>query len=445
MTVPMLYVCAVSDFTLPIYEACLNIQPRELVLIISRNERVQDSAQRLIKLLKSDMPQCHLTILGKNGDGPDGDEPVSDLRWLQDKLLPLLDQRSAQGLQPVLNITGGTKSFALALQACFAWPRIDYLPHGKLLHAYRYIPAGANQASAFESLPTGFTIQSEGNTAGKPWIEIPPDKLAPLYNNDFRVESPNRIDSRTAAAQLARRIWEAQDNQDEALALLFAAMDHIWTSDDPPYQDNLIQLSWEEFFPPGSDSQQGYTQCLPWLRALSALDEVNGEDKRLAPILSFDAKHIKLPGNGAKKGQRDWKNWISGGWLEHAAHEFLLQVGIPGRAIIRGILAGANKSKSESMREADLLIHHRHRSTLVEIKAGLHSDRKLSDLEQQISSLNNFGKVEKGLLLGPALLQRLEKENRLESFQLRCGANKVTLLKDLDSLRNFVLGKKPGS
>ena len=82
-----------------------------------------------------------------------------------------------------------------------------------------------------------------------------------------------------------------------------------------------------------------------------------------------------------------------------------------------------------------MLVHHRHVTSLIEIKAGLPPQKATAELETQPSSLGSrFGKTRKAL-------RAMRAQRRSEDFWLRCRANQVTLLLMPEQLYRFVQGE----
>jgi len=99
---------------------------------------------------------------------------------------------------------------------------------------------------------------------------------------------------------------------------------------------------------------------------------------------------------------------------------------------------GAAPTRSAGQREADLLIHHRSQTRLIEVKAGLPDGHSPAELESQVSSLGErFGKTRKALFVSPRLKQQLASRRRWENFHLRCQANQVALCDSRDALLHF--------
>ena len=416
------YVCVISDYTLPTLEACLSLQPARLILIASDGDHFQAQAQRLQQVLSGHLPQTAIHQLSRQttGESLGGDDIAANLQWLARHLVPRLQDHETQGLHTVANLTGGTKAMTLALSACHRWHRLDYQPFGKK----------PLQSLSVQAMPS---YQPQPSPAAQ-WHHAGPLDIARLHNEQARAGSTNPLRNHPNALPLAQRIWSAQHQKDTALQALFAGFERIWVHESGQHGQDSIQLEWAHFLPPSSHSAPEKSAIRQWVDALGALNE---------PLLHASDDTLTLPGNKPKKHGRNLRNWISGDWLEQLAHHWLLQAGIPQAAIACNTTCAA-EDDSGSQREADLLIHHQHTTSLIEIKAGIPPGKTPGELENQLSSLGSrFGKTRKALLLGPHLLLALRQKKKAEDFWFRCRANDVTLLLEPQHLLEFVQGKSP--
>jgi hypothetical protein len=55
-TRPFIYVCVVSEFNLPEYEACLTLRPQHLVLVVSNFYKLRKASERLVNALHESLP-----------------------------------------------------------------------------------------------------------------------------------------------------------------------------------------------------------------------------------------------------------------------------------------------------------------------------------------------------------------------------------------------------
>ncbi len=404
---PMRYVCVVSQYNLPSLEACLARKPSEVSLIITGS--FEKAGKRLRRELEKLLPGIEVHELrGSLAHPLEGEEVISTLDWGINVLGPHLTATRREDLPIVLNFTGGTKAMSLALLHAIEWHELDYKANGR----------SELQVLQFR----------QGNLKEKarlPLEDVAPIHIAHLHEDDVH-ETPNAIVSTpdNASENLALRFWRAQADADPNLGHLFATLEKVWVieSDDSRWQRRHITLPWSEF----DSSRESLT---PWLESL----------QHLAPEeLRWDSSGVTLPGNKVKGKARSLRDWISGIWLEEVAYLWLLNAGIPPGQIARNLRSGPSSTQSASQREADLLIHWRQKTYLIEVKAGLPPGHAPSELETQLSSLvDRFGSTQKALFIGPALQRNLQKEHRWEAFQQRCQASRIRMIVDPEDLNSL--------
>ena len=417
------YVCVISDFTLPTLEACLSLQPAHILLIASDSEHFANQAQRLKAVLQARLADSQVEVLSHASTRQllDGDDIIANQAWLAAHLVPRLKSATRQGWACAANLTGGTKAMALALAASYAWQRLDYQPLGNK-------PMQSVSASGqphYQAQPV----------AAQQAQDAQPLDIALLHNEKARIGKNNPIRQHPRALQLAQRIWDAQQAQQTALRALFTGFERIWVHQRYQHEQASITLTWAQFLGDTTDTSPHWKAIHQWIEELASLHN--------PPLLSADEQSITLPGNKAKKQHKLLRDWISGDWLEQLAQYWLEQAGIPTTAIASNVTC-AEEDASGSQREADLFVHYRHTTSLIEVKAGLPPDKAPSDLENQLSSLGSrFGKTRKALFLGPQVLNAMHIQRKAQDFWLRCQANQVTLLLKPEQLQAFVQGENP--
>lgn len=422
-----IYVCVISEFTLPTLEACLSLQPEHIVLIASDGETFAQQARHLQGLLHERLEGSRVEILSSASTGQSlgGDDIIANQAWLATHLVPRLQEVTRQGGVCAANLTGGTKAMALALAACHDWQRLDYQPLG-------------NKNTPMQSVRASQQPRYQAQTSAAIHLQdARPLDIARLHNENASVSKPNPVRDHPDSLELAQRIWDAQQAQQPALQALFAGLERIWAHEREQHQQASITLAWSQFLADGSHAQAHLDDIRAWVAALGSLHA-----STTPPLLHADAQCITLPGNdpGKSKAHKHLRDWISGDWLEQLVRHWLVQQGIPTDAMESNLI-GAEEDASGSQREADLLVHHRHVTSLIEIKAGLPPNKTPGELENQLSSLGSrFGKTRKALFLGPEALRAMRAQRRSEDFWLRCRANQVTLLLTPEQLYRFVQG-----
>lgn len=415
---PVAYVCVVTDFNLPNLQACLTRRPEHALLVISGRAGLDAAARRLSKVLKDRLPGTRIHMLDRNHTRCElsGDHVADAIPWIKAILTPRLDRLRDQGIRPMLNLTGGTKALAIAMAHGYDWDTIDYKPE---------------RSEAMESFRFGRDRALEIVEATPPSSQaLLPLDVARLYAEHVEEAHSSELSDigNTDAIRLAKHIWQAQSNRDPGLHALFDALTGIWSAGRGRdcWAKPIVTLSWKEF----SDAKP--KQLQGWMEQINTLSP---------DAFEWNNAKISLPGNKARGLGQELRRWLSGDWLEQLAHCWLLEAGLPCTAIIRNLKSADDPRESATSRETDLFIHYRDRTSLVEAKAGLPPLHSPAELERQVSSLGDhrFGRTRKSLLISPLLRNRLTARQGLENFELRCQANRVTLLTDKDGLSDFIL------
>ena len=85
-----IYVCVISEFTLPTLEACLSLRPEHIVLIASDGETFAQQARHLQGLLHERLEGSRVEILShaSTGEHLGGDHITANQAWLAAHLVP---------------------------------------------------------------------------------------------------------------------------------------------------------------------------------------------------------------------------------------------------------------------------------------------------------------------------------------------------------------------
>lgn len=411
---PMGYVCTVSSYNLPELEACLTRQPSDVLLVVSDNFR--ESAERLKKRLVERLPAIVVHMLHKNETGQtlSGDNLLESQAWVDAVVAPALRALQAEGKEIVLNFTGGTKSIAMALLHGYRWAWVDYKARKtNKLEALRFQKNG-------KFCPL-FRAQQKVEPAELVSAEVL--DIPRLHNDAVAQSTLNSVMENPKSAATARELWEALSTKETGITGLFKALTRLWSEErnNPAYDKDSITLTWAEFLK-GSDLT--HAEALPWLEKFHTL---------MPEALVLTPDTLTLPGNDATKKQRALRDWVSGLWLEQLCYVWLRQAGIPDSAIGRSVTIGEGGGK----READLLVHYKGQTTLIEVKADVPPGGELKKLEEQLASIgeSRFGQNEKVLLCGPELSALLnDGSNKSDAFKKRCKSSKVALYTTADEL-----------
>ncbi|WP_345793318.1 hypothetical protein AAG895_17865 [Thauera sp. JM12B12] len=409
---PVVYTCVVSEYNLPEFEACVARRPTDVVLVVSDDARFKQAAKRLANQLREALPgarihrpdqQAHSLRLG-------GDDVIECQDWAQRVLKPYLLQDDLRDKHRYLNFTGGTKAMILALVSVGDWEILDYKANGRQ----------ELQAVSLKADATG-TLTLERSDLIK--IEdVMPAAVARLHNDHIEPVRLNRLFDNAASLPLAEAIWKAQLQKDPTLAGLFDLLESVWSSgrDYANYRCERVEVP----LPTTLDR----SELKSWLDRFCKLQD---------GALSLKDDHLELPGNRPGVRQRDFVAWVNANWLEQLCGHWLIAAGLPASAIARNLKVGPDATHSGTHREADLVLHNRGQTRLIEVKAGLAKGHAPAELENQVSSLTErFGKTRKALFVSPRLKQKVGS-NRWENFELRCQANQVALCCDRSSLLKF--------
>lgn len=407
---PLVYTCIMSAYSLPNLEAVLTRRPSHLVLVVSNFNKAQEAAWRMTEVLQDRAPDIRIHRLGKE-DGEEafsGNDPLRDQAWVDKHFIPFMESAEFHGKPHWLNLTGGTKSISLALSTCRHWDGLEYKPEGK------------NALSHFQlaSHPYGLLqLQtSDQQQASSPLQEVAAIDVARLYNPSVEIGTPKlRNDA------LAEKIFDALHQQDPGLHCLFNLLDRIWHKEEHPEKSITLHRS---ALIERLDGKAGLEDMEPWLQHFNALSP---EAEKLA--FHWDGDQLTLPGNHKNlKGQaKNVKDWLKGDWLEHLVYHWVRAAGVPESGLALNLKGGEDQRKSESKREADLLMQRNSRTHIVEVKAAIPANKSAVEIQTQLTSLqDHFGRVSLILFTGPQLVTQLDDQQRqhLED-RLRAGNAKL--------------------
>lgn len=404
---PITYICIASEFNVSELEACLAVQPSDLVLIVSDFEKARLGAQRLAVTVQEAIPGIRVHRPDECASF-DGEEITAVQHWVVTTLYPYLAKSTPINNQKILNFTGGTKALILALITSLNCQHLHYKGMGKSLIQVLNYSSRELQACGVDLEPVTAT----------------PLQVAKLYASNVKSAKGFR-GYEAITSVLANDVWHALKEKDAGLLQLFSALDRVWSDGrhDPKFSASSLDLSLGEFL----QYEPQESNLRAWF---SRFEQLN------TSYFRFDQGRITIPGNGAKKQSKYLRRWVSGEWLEELAVNWLQQGGMSAAHIARGVIADDSVSNlSESGRETDLFIHHRGRSYLVEIKADLHADANMRSAEHQLASLGDrFGKTQKVLFIGPQLKHKLIREDLWHRVVARFTGSSITLAFDEKSL-----------
>jgi hypothetical protein len=153
-------------------------------------------------------------------------------------------------------------------------------------------------------------------------------------------------------------------------------------------------------------------------------------------VFVLENQQLTLPGNSPRKIRKAVRKWISGDWLEQLIHDWLLQAGVAAEEMARGLVINPQqRGDSNGDREADLFVHRKGRSFLIEMKADLPPETQEKSIEQQLDSMGDrFGKTTKVLMVGPHFRHNLQQKNRWDAFKAKLAVNGTHLCDSRETL-----------
>lgn len=394
---PIFYVCVMSKHNLPELECCINLMPRYLFLVVSDNTEIQQYTERFSLQIEKYLPDTEIIIIRDPHTRLSGDDMEESYQWLNQRLKPLLERYSDS--QKGLNITGGTKALAMPLVSVTEWDFIDYKAQST-----NYIQRHFPKDEQFSKIP------------------LPPlsvESAVALYSNYHTVEVRKHLSEQQIETRIntAEKLWHDLENKDKdkGLLALFATLTQLWSINRDQHLVSEVPVPWDEI----TQNPEVRVQLNEWVRGLNAL---------CPEAFKADEHYLTIPGNKIKAANiKDWKSWLCGKWLEELVYAWLLSTDLHEKQISLNIRSGSEKS-SASQREADLLILSNGQIYVVEIKADIPPNGQVKSIEEQISSLGDrFGSTKKILLLGPEAVEQLNKQNKMQDFELRCKSNYVSL------------------
>ncbi|MDP4559166.1 hypothetical protein Q9247_15950 [Halomonas meridiana] len=415
----LVYVCLMSDYSLPNLEAIMVRQPSDVVLIVTNYPPARDAADRLAEVLKNRLPMLtlHRPDQQLGAEAFSGDNPIEAQHWVDHVLAPFLEHFQSQPCW--LNMTGGTKALSLAMLVRLSWDGIDYKPAGKneLLH-FNLRPDGNALAQ----------LNDVGSHAARtPLSDIDATDVARLYNHSVNTsESKAKMFAEPERYTLAEAIFSGLSEQDTGLEALFALFNHVWSEqrDDIALKVPKVALSIPEALSK-TGHPQAITDIQAWLERFNAL----------ADAFHLDHQTLTLPGNAKLPTNiQALKRWLESEWLEQLVYHWVRQARVPERGIALNVYGGEDPRNSSTHREADLLIQHLSRTYVIEIKAAIPPDSNIRAIQTQLASLqDHFGRAQLILFVGPVFRHQLSEE-KWQAFVDRATAGNSRVCSTRDEL-----------
>lgn len=393
---PIIYVMITSEHVLPSVLSVRSQEPLPSKVLLITTQSYAHAGERLAEQLKHLLPEVEVIALPS--EDLSGESMQELVEWLDAYFLPLYSQFSDHHW--VLNMTGGTKIMPMALTNAINWHQIQY--------------------KAFKAPNIqGWRIEDNSMTD---FVDITMKTIdvreaLSLYV-DIDIEFSKPLISELENSGLAAKIYEAYQQADHPHQLLSRQLEKLWSSDDSVKVDH-VTVPWQNFL------AQDSTALKQWCFYLADLSD---------GVVQCDNTGIILPTrNNRNKQVKAWIKWISGGWLESLLAHWLSEEGIPFARNVK-----LKHVDVEVERELDIVLLVNGMFKVIEVKTAPDPNKSLSDIVQQIVSIQSAGKLTNMLFIGPEFRSSVTSKDKWEYFIENCKANNIQLLDNRSSLIDFV-------
>ncbi len=214
----VLYVVVASEHNVAELLACLTFRPAAVFILASdfirrpARQGGQSPDQRLEQVLRKKLPGTEVRTLAAGG--LTGSRLSDDLAWLRTHLVPLVEAARDAGLEPVLNLTGGTKTLTVALLTAVDWSALHYKDLNSPL-IQEWIPGREEQA---RDVPVDESALAR----------LLPSDFLRLYADDVKAGSPADPGTGACRTETARWIHDELSRPESDLDELFGILNRLW-------------------------------------------------------------------------------------------------------------------------------------------------------------------------------------------------------------------------
>ncbi|MEE2003010.1 hypothetical protein QWY20_16245 [Alkalimonas sp. MEB108] len=389
----------ISDHNIAQLYNCLTSDAHRFVLLASK--KYQDHRQRFAGVLQKLRPSSQVD--SKNL--PDNADCYQALcNFAREDLLPLSHSHRLE-----LNGSGGTKVIPLALLDCLPIERVHY--KGQFDdHLQSWQPGNPD---SYQEQKLDKLIEAQHA------LDLYASKTYPLPTqaNAFS-DAPN-------AQAMANSIWQQYQDPDSVMSWLAAEL-----ASSPWYQPQAKSGSFSISIP---ETRRQDTDGLQWLAQLA--DFSQGQ-------LQLKPKQLIIRHQKQKKSlAQQFKRWLSGIWLEDLVHQWLSEH-IEPTQLLRG-LSPSSTGEQGNQRELDFVCFYQTAGYVIETKVTHKPNQAPNEMVQQLSSLaDQFGRLNKVLLLSPLFFQAARTEKALNQFVDYCKGHGVRLCRSKAELLALFNNKK---
>ena len=185
------------------------------------------------------------------------------------------------------------------------------------------------------------------------------------------------------------------------------------------YNQKSFLIPWTVFQDQGVDIVD-ITVLKNWCQQLSDFSQQG---------ITLDEDGLTIPANKPEKSKKDWKNWISGLWLETLITHWLIEdVGFKQEDVAKNVKLTNHK------RELDFVFLHKSNLQVIEAKAAPSDEAHLNEIVRQIKSVTEVGKLTNYLVISPYFEKIVNNEQRMKDFEYNCQANQIKIIKNKEGL-----------
>lgn len=366
--------------------------PADTVVLLA-SEKFHDHRSRFAGVLK----QLNDKLTIKTMDLPEHADCYSDLCDFANGELTSLSQY----YQLELNGTGGTKVIPMALLDCLPIERVYY--KGQFDDHLQSWQPGNPESYKKITLPD--------QISAKHALDLYASKTLLMQSK------PNRFSGSADTLAIAEEIWQQYNDINSAMTWL---AENLAAS---PWYDNREKI--DSFSLNIPKNRLHDTHWLSWLQKLATFSQ--GQ-------LQVVNNQLQVQNSQRKKSlAHQFKHWLSGGWLEDLVLSWLSDR-IKSAQLLSGVTPSTTGEQGDQ-RELDFICFHHTAGYVIETKVTHKPGQTANEMVQQLSSLaDQFGKLNKVLLLSPLFFSRTKNKQDHEQFSHYCMGHGVKLCHNKDEL-----------
>ncbi|MDA9557137.1 hypothetical protein N9R79_06515 [Vibrio sp.] len=415
------YVIVVGKQNIPSVLACLKFKPKNIITLYNDTAFSLPYLKPLQTILKNKLPDSDIVELKID----DMEEYFSSKQTIERALPSLLNSDYVN----ILNATGGTKAVALALNDAIQWDAIHYKSFKNDLEEWQ-----PNNLNATQSSTHAFDFDVIGV-----------DDLVSLYDVHIEKEKPSyipkeRLESLLPLAKEFNRINDDKAHPHHSVAKYLSS---IWFNQDKNKQTTPHGIALDSLITLVKSNKPNLDKMIAWLEKLGS---------HFPEIMNLEGNTWTVHGpNAFASGHslgKDLIEWVKGDWFEYLVYDQLSNDYLPQHMHLGLQYDAARdnntmKNVEKPHRDIDLVIADKGELRLIEVKAGLTSNKMLSDAIRQIGSVSQFAMMPKYIVLGPFCQSFVKNDTTIARIERLARANNIRIFAHSDfidfSKKNFFI------